>query len=281
MLTRKTFLDTMLTVNTCRPEKDQPGSCGDCMYKEKIMSQEQKIALITGANKGIGFEIARQLGQLGNVVLVGARNRTLGEKAAGVLEGEGITATAIELDVTDQQTIDRAAATIEEMYGKLDILINNAGISLREAGTPPSVLEIAALRQTFETNFFGAFAVTKAMLPLLRKSQAGRIVNQSSQMGSLSLQSDPESFYATMPPMLAYNSSKTALNALTVLLARELRETPIKVNSVSPGYCATDLNGHSGFMTAAQGARIAVKFATIDADGPNGGFYEGEEAVAW
>lgn len=245
------------------------------------MSQEPKIALITGANKGIGFEIARQLGQLGNIVLVGARNSTNGAKAASILEAEGMTAVAIELDVTDQQSIDAAVKSINQSYGKLDILVNNAGISLREYETPPSMLDIAAFRQTFETNFFGAFAVTKAMLPLLRKSEAGRIVNQSTELGSLSLQSDSNSFYAKMPPLLAYNSSKTALNALTVALARELRETPIKVNSVSPGYCATDLNGHSGFMTAAQGAQIAVKFATLDADGPNGGFYGGEETVAW
>ena len=245
------------------------------------MSQVKQVALITGANKGIGFEVARQLGQRGIIVLIGARDGERGASAARALQAEDIEAQSIPLDVTDQASINAAAATINATYGKLDILVNNAGISTGEQGTPPSALDLADLRRTFETNFFGVFAVTKAMLPLLHRAEAGRIVNQSSNMGSLTLASDPDSVYGNMPPLLAYNSSKTALNSLTVFFAKELRETPIKVNAVNPGYCATDLNHHSGYMTATQGAEAAVRFATIGADGPTGGFFEANGAVPW
>jgi NAD(P)-dependent dehydrogenase (short-subunit alcohol dehydrogenase family) len=245
------------------------------------MPQIKQVALITGANKGIGFEVARQLGQRGIIVLVGARDGERGKEAARTLQTEGIDAHGVQLDVTDQASVDAAAATIDATYGKLDILVNNAGISVREQGTPPSALDLSDLRRTYETNFFGAFAVTKAMLPLLRRAEAGRIVNQSSNMGSLAFNSDPDSVYSKMPPLLAYCSSKTAMNALTVFFARELRDTPIKINAVNPGYCATDLNDHSGFLTAAQGAEAAVHYATIGADGPTGGFFEAEGTVPW
>ena len=183
--------------------------------------------------------------------------------------------------MTDQATIDAAAAFIDQTYGKLDILVNNAGISVREGSTPPSELVLEDLRKTFATNVFGVFAVTKAMLPLLRRSEAGRIVNLSSEMGSLSINSDPTSFAAGMPPTLAYNASKTTLNALTVFFAKELQNTHIKVNSVSPGYVATDLNGHSGFLTTEQGAKAPVAFATLPADGPTGGFFGENRVIAW
>ena len=245
------------------------------------MSDTKKVALITGANKGIGFEIARQLGAQGITILVGVRDRARGEDAVGKLRSEGVDAHAVRLDVTDQATIDEAARYINDTYGRLDILVNNAGISLREWGTPPSELDIAALRKTYETNFFAVFAVTKAMLPLLRHSEAGRIVNMSSEMGSLTLHSDTNSVYGQLPPTFAYNSSKTAVNALTVFFAKELRTTNMKINSVSPGYCATDLNNHSGPRTAEQGAQIAVKLATIGIDGPNGRFFDENGIVAW
>ena len=245
------------------------------------MPQVKQVALITGANKGIGFEVARQLGQRGIIILVGARNDERGQDAARTLQAEGIDARGVQLDVTDQASIDAAAAAIDADYGKLDILVNNAGISVREQGTPPSALDLGDLRRTYETNFFGAFAVTKAMLPLLRRAEAGRIVNQSSNMGSLTYASDPDSVYSEMPPLLAYCSSKTAMNALTVFFARELLDTPIKINAVNPGYCATDLNGHSGYLTAAQGAEAAVRYATIGADGPTGGFFEADGMVPW
>jgi len=245
------------------------------------MSDSKKIALITGANKGIGFEIARQLGAQGIIVLVGARDQARGDEAARGLQSEGIEAFTVQLDVTDQAMISRAASFIDETYGKLDILVNNAGISFREGRVPPSELDVEVFRRTYDTNVFGVFAVTKAMLPLLRRSDAGCIVNMSSSVGSLTLNSDPKSFYAQMPPLLAYCSSKTAVNAITVFFANELRQTNIKVNSVSPGYVATDLNDHTGFLTPQQGAAVPVTFATLPADGPTGGFFEGSEAVPW
>jgi NAD(P)-dependent dehydrogenase (short-subunit alcohol dehydrogenase family) len=241
----------------------------------------QKIALITGANKGIGFEIARQLGAKGIIVLIGVRDQARGDEAARRLQSEGIDASTVHLDVTEQTTIDSAACFIDETYGKLDMLVNNAGISLREGRVPPSELDVEVFRKTYETNVFGVFAVTKAMLPLLRRSDAGRIVNLSSPVGSLSLNSDPQSFYAQMPPLLAYCSSKTAVNAITVFFANELRQTNIKVNAVSPGYVATDLNDHNGFLTPQQGATLPVTFATLPADGPTGGFFEADGGVPW
>jgi NAD(P)-dependent dehydrogenase (short-subunit alcohol dehydrogenase family) len=249
--------------------------------KGNHMSEVRKIALITGANKGIGFEIARQLGTQGMVILAGARDLARGEAAVQKLRAAGIDATAILLDVTDQATIDSAMNFVEQTYGKLDILINNAGISVREGHRPPSELALEDLHRTFATNVFGVFAVIKAMLPLLRNSEAARIVNLSSEMGSLSINADPTSFAAHMPPTLAYNASKTALNAITVFFAKELRNTPIKVNSVSPGYVATDLNGHSGFLTPEQGAKVPVAFATLAADGPGGGFFGESGLIAW
>ena len=245
------------------------------------MSEVSKIALITGANKGIGFEIARQLGAQGITILAGVRDQARGEAAVQQLRTEAIDATAVHLDVTNQATIDAAAAFIEQAYGKLDILVNNAGISVREGSTPPSELALEAVRTTFATNVFGVFAVTKAMLPLLRRSGAGRIVNLSSEVGSLSINSDSTSFAAHLPPTLAYNASKTALNALTVFFARELQNTPIKVNSVSPGFVATDLNGHSGFLTPEQGAKVPVAFATLPVDGPTGGFFGEHGVIVW
>jgi NAD(P)-dependent dehydrogenase (short-subunit alcohol dehydrogenase family) len=245
------------------------------------MAQSSKVALITGANKGIGFEIARQLGALGIIVLVGARDQGRGDEAGRKLRAEGIEASAIHIDVTSQATINAAASFIDETYGKLDILVNNAGISLREGRVPPSELDIEVFRSMYETNVFGVFAVTKAMLPLLRRSDAGRIVNMASSMGSLTLNSDPNSFYMQMPPILAYNSSKTAVNAITVFFANELRNTGIKVNSVNPGYVATDLNDHTGFLTPEQGAKIPVMYATLPEDAPTGGFFEENGAVPW
>jgi NAD(P)-dependent dehydrogenase (short-subunit alcohol dehydrogenase family) len=245
------------------------------------MSTVSKIALITGANRGIGFEIARQLGAQGVTILAGIRDQARGEAAAQQLRVGGIDAIALHLDVTNQATIDAAAAWIDQTYGTLDILVNNAGISTREGSTPPSELALEAVRETFATNVFGVFAVTKAMLPLLRRAEAGRIVNLSSEMGSLGITSDPTSFAAHLPPTLAYNASKTALNALTVFFAKELRDTPIKVNSVSPGYVATDLNGHSGFLTSEQGAKVPVAFATLPVDGPSGGFFGEQGVIAW
>jgi NAD(P)-dependent dehydrogenase (short-subunit alcohol dehydrogenase family) len=237
-----------------------------------------KVALVTGANKGIGLEIARQLAQQGCTVLVGARDERRGEEAAAKLKAEGLDARFLRLDVTDQATIDAAAARIENEFQKLDILVNNAAIGLDR--TPPSQLDIEILRRTYDTNVFGVFAVTKAMLPLLKKSEAGRIVNMSSGLGSLAQTSDPDGPFAAVN-LLAYNSSKSALNALTVQFAVELRGTPIKVNAADPGYVATDLNEHRGYRTVEQGAQTPVRLATLPADGPTGGYFNDEGIVPW
>lgn len=240
-----------------------------------------KIALITGANKGIGYEVARQLGKRGMTILVGARNETLGREAAEKLKADGVDARFVRLDVTDQTTIERAASEIEREFGKLDVLVNNAAIAdVSELATTPSQLEIEALKRIFETNFFGAFMVTKAMLPLVRKSAAGRIVNVSSSVGSLALNGDPGWEFAQINA-LAYPSSKTVLNQMTVQFAKELRDTAIKVNSACPGFTATDLNNHQGTRTVEQGATVIVRLATLPDDGASGGFFDENGTVAW
>lgn len=245
------------------------------------MSGEKQVALITGANKGIGYEIARGLALKGFEVLLGSRDKARGDAAAAALKADGVEVITVQIDVTDQASIDTAAAFIEKNYECLDVLVNNAGISIHDGHTAPSELSLAVFKRTFDTNVFGAFAVTKAMLPLIRKSSAGRIVNVSSMVGSLTLHSDPESAMSHMPPLLAYCSSKTAMNALTVFFARELRETGIKVNSVSPGYVASDLNNHTGYLTPEQGAALPVKYAMLPAGGPTGVFVEGEGTIPW
>ena len=242
------------------------------------MSNQKKVALITGANKGIGFEIAHQLGAKDIIILIGSRDQTKGDEAARKLQAEGIEASSIQLDVTDQRTIIHAASLIDKTHGKLDILVNNAGVAFNEWGVPPSELDVEDLRKTYDTNVFGVFAVTKAMLPLLRRSDAGRIVNLSSPQGSLNLNTDQ---HTQLPPLPAYNSSKTAVNAITVFFPNELRPTTIKVNAVSPGYVSTDLNNHQGVLTPQQGAILPVTFATLSADGPTGGFFDKDEVLPW
>ena len=238
---------------------------------------EKKIALITGANKGIGKEIARQLGAQGMTVLIGARDQERGEAAAADLKANGTDAHAVRLDVTDATSIEAAARQIESEYGRLDVLVNNAGIAL-DGG--PGGVDVDMLRRTYETNVFGVFAVTKAMTPLLKMSGAGRIVNMSSGLGSLTQNSDPNWMFAGVKP-LAYNSSKAALNMLTVIFAAELRDTPIKVNAADPGYTATDLNQNRGTRTVSQGATAAVRLATLPADGPTGGYFDEDGPVPW
>lgn len=237
-----------------------------------------KTALITGANKGIGFETARQLGALGYTVLIGARSAARGEDAVAQLTAEGVDAHFVHLDVTHPHSIDRAAIQIEEKFGKLDVLVNNAGIFIDNA--PTSLLDPELLRSTFDTNVFGVFEVTRAMLPLLRQSRSGRIVNMSSGLGSLTLNSDPAYPLADFK-MVAYNASKTAVNALTVQFAYDLRETPIKVNSADPGYTATDMTGNQGRRSASQSAGIVVRLATLPDDGPTGGFYDDNGPLPW
>jgi NAD(P)-dependent dehydrogenase (short-subunit alcohol dehydrogenase family) len=236
------------------------------------------IALISGANKGIGYEIARGLGAKKITVLVGARDEARGQAAADKLKAERADARFVKLDVTDHETIRRAAEWIGGQFGRLDILVNNAGIG--EWGGKPSDVDLAKVREIYETNLFGPIALTQAMLPLLRKSKHGRIVNVSSSLGSLTLATQPDSPMASFV-VLGYNTSKTALNSMTVQFANELKDTPIKVNVICPGYCATDLNGHSGPRTAAQGAVAAIEYATIGPDGPTGGYFNDEGRVPW
>lgn len=238
-----------------------------------------KTVLITGGNKGIGYESARQLGRKGFIILLGSRKEERGQEAVAALVNEGMNAYFIKLDVTDQGTIEAAARQIEQQFGSLDVLINNSGIAY-DKGASPSQLELPTLKETFETNFFGMFAVTKAMLPLLMKSPNGRIVNLSSGLGSLTLNSDPESEFAQIN-LLAYNSSKTAVNALTVMLAKEFHNSPIKINSADPGFTSTDLNGHTGYRSVEQAATIVVRLATLDEGGPTGGFFDENGEVPW
>ncbi|GAA0571693.1 SDR family oxidoreductase [Actinomadura livida] len=238
-----------------------------------------RIALITGANKGIGFEIARQLGEQGCVVLAGARDEVRGKAAADSLAGLGITALPLRIDVTDPVSAADAASWIERRHGRLDVLVNNAGIAGGFSG-PPSAATAADLREVYETNVFGVVSVTNAMLPLLRRSEAGRIVNLSSHAGSLTLNTDPDSPLANVN-MLAYQSSKTALNALTVLYAKELKGTSVKINLANPGPVATDINGHRGHLTPAEGARIAVRLALLDESGPSGACLAENGTVPW
>ena len=239
---------------------------------------DTKVALITGANKGIGKEIARQLGALGMTVLIGARDAGRGQEAADELKAGGANAHFIQLDVTDDGSIKTAAGQVERDFGRLDVLVNNAGVALHRGSS--DTLDLDTLRRTYDTNVFGVFAVTQAFLPLLKKSAAGRIVNMSSGLGSLTLNSDPNSPYAAVKP-LAYNSSKAALNMMTVILAAELKDFGIKVNAADPGYVATDLNQHSGLRTVAQGATAPVRLATLPEDGPTGGYFDEDGPVPW
>lgn len=241
---------------------------------------DQRIALITGANKGLGFETARQLGRQNIKVLVGARNETRGRAAAEKLRAEGFAAEFVLLDVGNQQTHETAAKYIEENYGKLDILVNNAGIVLESLSGTPSEVSLDVLRKTFDTNFFGAIAVTKTFLPLIKKSAAGRIVNVSSGLGSLAQNADSNWDYKDVKP-LAYNSSKTALNAFTIILAHELKNQNIKVNSADPGYTATDLNDNQGTKTVEQGASVITELATLPESGATGGFFNDQGVMPW
>jgi NAD(P)-dependent dehydrogenase (short-subunit alcohol dehydrogenase family) len=237
------------------------------------------IALVTGANKGIGREISRQLSAKGVLVLIGVRDPERGEKAVADLRGEGLAVEFIQLDVTSQTSVDQAAAEVERRHGRLDVLVNNAGIRLDwSAG---SELTVDVLQETFDTNVLGVFRVTKAMLPLLRKSKRGRIVNMSSGLGSLAWNAAPNSPLPSRHMSLAYSSSKTALNMMTVQLADELRVAGIKVNSADPGFTATDMNQHRGQKSVERGAATPVRLALLPDDGPTGGIFGDEGPEPW
>ncbi|WP_342028570.1 SDR family oxidoreductase [Bauldia litoralis] len=243
------------------------------------MANPKPIALVTGANKGIGLEIARQLAGTDVTVIIGARDRDRGRKAADELLSIGLPVESVEIDLNDEVTIAAAAEHIAARHGRLDILVNNAGI-VDGADGPPTTASTRAVRRVMETNFIGTLAVTQAMLPLLRKSPAGRIVNLATSLGSLAINSDPASPYYSAR-LIGYNASKAALNMLTVQLTAELRDTPIVVNSVSPGYVKTDLTGHTGFMTPDEGARLPVAYALLGEDAVSGRFVEPDGETPW
>jgi NAD(P)-dependent dehydrogenase (short-subunit alcohol dehydrogenase family) len=245
------------------------------------MSTTKKIALISGANKGIGLETARQLGKQGVTVILGARDLAKGEAAVAQLKSEGIDARAVKLDVGSAADVRAVAEKIEREFGVLDILVNNAGISLDPIGanTTSSTSE-ETLRKTFDTNFFAVVAVTQALLPLLKKSEAGRIVNVSSILASFTLHATEGSpIYEAK--MFAYNSSKAALNAFTIHLAHELKDTKIKVNSAHPGWVKTEMGTDAAPMEIVDGAKTEVELATLAADGPTGGYFHLGETLPW
>ncbi len=247
-----------------------------------MSEQNKKVALITGANRGIGFETARQLAQQGIKVLVGARSEENGKEAEAKLKAEGFDAEFVLLDVDDAKTHESAAKYVEEHYGKLDILINNAGVILEDntsAALQASQTSQDIFRRTFDTNFFNTIAVTQKFVPLLKKSDAGRIVFLSSGLGSLSLHSDPNSpIYNYKIP--AYDISKTALNGYAVHLAHELKDTPIKVNAAHPGSVLTDMNAY-GDLQVEEGAKTSVDLATLPADGYTGKFIHLGNELPW
>jgi NAD(P)-dependent dehydrogenase (short-subunit alcohol dehydrogenase family) len=239
----------------------------------------EKIAFVTGANKGIGREISRQLAAKGVLVLMGARDSQRGEQAVADLRALGLPVEFIPIDVTSQPSVENAAAEVERRHGRLDILVNNAGIALD--WFPASELTVEAFQKTFDTNVFGVFRVTKALLPLLKKSGHGRIVNVSSGLGSLNRNADPNSTLAVRNQLLAYCSPKAALNMMTIHFAKELQSAGIKVNSANPGFTATDMNQHRGPRTVEQGAAEPVRLALLPDDGPTAGVFSDTGAEPW
>ena len=250
--------------------------------------QHKPVALVTGANQGIGLQIAKDLAAQGFAVLVGSRNLERGEAAAKEV---GPDAHALQLDVTDQASIAAAAERIREEFGRLDVLVNNAAISNTRMppdmsveeyskSTRPSNVSLDELRAVFETNVFGVVAVTQAMLPLLREAPAARIVNVSSGAGSLTRNSNPAFPYRSIFGPV-YPASKTALNAMTLAMAIELETTGIKVNAACPGFTKTNLNNYAGTQTLEEGAREPVRLALIGPDGPTGTFSNAAGPLPW
>ncbi|OIJ28581.1 SDR family oxidoreductase [Nocardioides luteus] len=241
---------------------------------------ENTIALVTGANKGIGYEIAAGLGARGWKVGVGARDEARREAAVEKLRANGVDAFGVPLDVTDDASVAAAARLIEEEQGGLDVLVNNAGVT---GGMPqnPTEISIDQMRVAVETNVFGVVRVTNAMLPMLRRSSSPRIVNMSSSVGSLARQTSTDDPLAVGPISVAYSPTKSYLNAVTIQYAKELHDTNILINLGCPGFVATDLNGFRGVRTPEEGARIAISLATLPDDGPTGGYFEDAGVIPW
>lgn len=251
------------------------------------MASEKKVAFITGANRGIGLETARGLAALGYAVVLGCRDEAKGREAAeGLKAGGAADVEVVRCDVADLATHEGVVRFLEQRHGKLDALVNNAGIMIdpgefTDGGLDTTLtVSMDALRKTFDVNFFAVVALTRALLPLVRKSSAGRIVNLSSVLASLTLHADPKSPIYDMKGF-AYDASKTALNAFTVHLAHELRGTPIKVNSAHPGWVQTEMGGEAAPMPLAEGGRTSVQLATLPDDGPTGGFFHLGDPLPW
>nr|WP_304453023.1 SDR family NAD(P)-dependent oxidoreductase [Nocardiopsis sp. YSL2] len=232
------------------------------------MSEHTKVALVTGANRGIGFQTARLLGLEGMTVLVGTRDAQRGAEAERALREEGVDARVLAIDITDATSVKAAAARVEEEFGRLDALVNNAGIALGWGGMGRS--DTDQFREVLDVNVVSVVRVTDAFLPLLRRSEAARVVNVSSELGSIASLTHPEDPFKDVEMDAAYPASKAALNMVTALYAKALAGTPAKVNAANPGYCATDMNGHSGPRSAEQGARVSLHLATLPEDGPSG-----------
>jgi NAD(P)-dependent dehydrogenase (short-subunit alcohol dehydrogenase family) len=246
------------------------------------MASEKKVALVTGANRGIGFETARQLAQKGITVVLAARSAKAAEESAARLKQENLDVFPVKLDVTNAQ--DRAAAvkTVTDKFGKLDILVNNAGVGPQDGMFNFKTVDTTEeeLQTIFGTNVFATIAVTRAFLPLLKKSEAGRIVNLSSILGSLTLHADPNSPIASVKTY-AYDASKTALNAFTIHLAAELKDSKIKVNSAHPGWVKTEMGTDAAPMEIPDGAKTSVELALLGADGPSGRFIHMGKELPW
>ncbi|HEY0297743.1 MAG TPA: SDR family oxidoreductase [Arachidicoccus sp.] len=241
-----------------------------------------KVALVTGGNKGIGFETVKQLAQHNIKVLLGARDEQSGEAASQTLRKESLNVTFIKLDVSKTKDIENIKKYIEQEFGRLDILINNAGIFLDGEwyGNNTETVSTETLRETFDTNYFGAVALTQALLPLIKKSDAGRIVNISSISGSFTIHSDKSHWLYELKPY-AYSASKTILNQFTVFLAHSLRNTNIKVNAANPGWVKTSIGSDQAPLTPEQGAKAGVKLALLDENGPSGTFSQSGEILPW
>ena len=242
----------------------------------------EKVAFITGGNRGLGFETARQLGKQGIRVVIGSRDLEKGKAAAEKLKVEGVKAEAVRFDITKAADYKEVYKYLDQHYGRLDILINNAGISRENfmGGNKTSSTSAELLHETFDTNFFGAVQLTQTLLPLIRKAPAGRIVNLSSILGSLALHADPLSPIYNAK-VFAYDASKAALNAFTVHLAHELRDTKIKVNSAHPGWVKTDMGTDAAPMEIPDGAKTSVKLATLPDDGPTGAYIHLDQTLPW
>lgn len=237
------------------------------------MAEEKKVALITGANKGIGLEIARQLGKQGITVVLGSRDTAKGQAAADALKGEGIDAHTVKLEVTDANDRDAVLPFLQGHFGRLDILVNNAGVMLESEGVTPDTLA-----RTYDANVIAPYFLTEALLPLLKAAPAARIVHQSSILGSLTVNGSGQIPQEYMLP--AYNSSKAALNMLAVIQAANLKDTHVKVNAAHPGSVKTDMNP-GGDLSLEEGAKTAVTLATLPADGPTGGYFHLGETLPW